>query len=104
MRGHKPFRLVGELVAGGSGGTQPLTFPGAAAGAVVVMVIVHLHVATVAAVVGAAGAARELGLLVPLGDFLDDLFHSDFPFVAVYFTSNFLPVIHNVCCGIICDY
>lgn len=91
LRGHKPFGLVGELVAGGSGGTQPLTFPGAAAGAIVVMVVVHLHVATVAAVVGAADAARELGLLIPLDDFLDDdLFHSDFPFLAVYFYKQFL--------------
>ena len=72
---------VGELVASGSGGTQPLTLPRAAAGAVIVMVVVHLHVAAVAAVVGAAGTAGELGLLIQFDSFLDiDLFHSDFPF------------------------
>ena len=74
--------LVGELVAGGSRGTQPLALPRATASTVVVMVVIHLHVAAVAAVVGAAGATGELGLLIHLDSFLDiDLFHSDFPFI-----------------------
>ena len=65
-------------MASGSGGTQPLTLPRAAAGAVIVMVVVHFHVATVAAVVGAAGATGELCFLVLLNNFLDVLLIHDF--------------------------
>lgn len=72
------IELIGELVAGRGRGTQPLTLPRAAAGAVIVMVVVHFHVATVATVVGAAGATGELCFLVPFNNFLDVLLIHDF--------------------------
>lgn len=72
---------VGELVASGGGRIQPLTTPCATALAIVVMVIIHLHIATICTPIGAAGTTGELGLLIQLDSFLDiDLFHSVFPF------------------------
>lgn len=79
--GCRPVFLVGELIASRSGRIQPLTAPSATALAVVVMVIIHLHVAAVGATIGTAGTAGELDLLVRLDRFLYiDLFHSIFPF------------------------
>lgn len=87
------FALIREVGARRSGRSQPTTFVRTAASAVIVMVIVHLHVAAVCTPIGTTGAAGELGLLIQLDSFLDiDLFHFDFPF-KVNISRNFLPVI-----------
>ena len=76
-----PSYLVGEFITCASRRIQPFTTPGTATFSVIVVVIVHLHVAAVCAAVGAANTTRELDLLIQLDGFLDiDLFHSDFPF------------------------
>ena len=82
-------------MTGGSGGAQPLTLPRTTASTVIVVVVVHLHIAAVSAMIGATGTARELGLLIQLDSFLDfDLFHSDFPFkvsiILQFFAGNYL--------------
>ena len=75
------FALVREVGARRSGRSQPTTLVRTAAGAVIVMVVVHLHVTAVCTPIGATGAAGELDLLIQLDSFLDiNLFHSDFPF------------------------
>ena len=87
-----PFS-VGELIASGSRRIQPLAAPCTTTLTIIVMVVIHLHVAAVRTTIGTTGAAGELDLLIQLDSFLDiDLFHSDFPF-EVSISRNFLPVI-----------
>ena len=87
------FSLEREVGASRSGRTQPLAFVITATRTIVVMVVIHLHMATLCTPIGTTGTAGELDLLIQLDSFLDiDLFHSDFPF-KVNISRNFLPVI-----------
>jgi len=76
------FALVREVGTCRRGRSQPTPLVRTASGTVVVMVVLHLHVAAVRTPIRTAGTTGEFGFLIQLNSFLDiDLFHYDFPFI-----------------------
>lgn len=74
-------QLVREFIARRGRRTQPLTLPCTTTGSVIVVIIVHFHVAAITAVVCATCATGEFCVLVLLDNFFGvHLIHYNLPF------------------------